>query len=57
MKQGLPEKKLQKAFDILEQTMLALKFYVGTRDLKYLSQLEQEVRKLHNLLTKNGGRP
>lgn len=56
MKQGLPEKKLQKAVDILEQTMLTLKFYVGTRDLKYLDELEQKVRKLHDLLVKNGGR-
>lgn len=57
MKQRLPEKKLQKAVDILEQIMLVLKFYVGTRDLEYLNELEQEVRELHNLLKKNGGKP
>jgi len=57
MKQGLSERKLQKAVDIFEQSMLALKFYVGTRDVKYLTELEQAVRKLHHLLTQNGGKP
>lgn len=50
MKDTIPDKKLQKAVDILEQCSLALKFFVGTRKLKYLHELEWAVKRLYQLL-------
>lgn len=55
MKDTIPDQKLQKAIDILEQCYLALKLYVGTRKPKYLQELEWAVRRLHQLLAKEGG--
>jgi len=55
MKDTVPDQKLQKSVDILEQCSLALKFYVGTRDQKYLSELGWAVKRLHQLLTTEGG--
>lgn len=51
----IPDQKLQKTVDILEQCSLALKFYVGTRKLKYLHELEWAVKRLHQLLVIEGG--
>lgn len=55
MKDTIPDQKLQKAVDILEQCSLALKFYVGTRKPKYLHELEWAVKRLHKLLSSEGG--
>ena len=55
MKDTIPDQKLQKAVDILEQCSLALKFYVGTRKPKYLEELEWAVKRLHQLLVVEGG--
>jgi hypothetical protein len=55
MKDTIPDQKLQKAVDILEQCSLALKFYVGTRKPKYLHELEWAVKRLHHLLATEGG--
>jgi hypothetical protein len=54
MKDTTPDQKLQKAVDILEQCSLALKFYVGTRKLKYLHELEWAVKRLHQLVAEGG---
>ena len=54
MKDTIPDHKLQKAVDILEQCSLALKFYVGTREPKYLHELEWSVKRLHQLLSERG---
>jgi hypothetical protein len=55
MKDTIPDQKLQKAVDILEQCSLALKFYVGTQKPKYLHELEWSVKRLHQLLVIEGG--
>lgn len=55
MKDTMPDQKVQKAVDILEQCSLALKFYVGTGKLKYLHELEWAVKRLHQLLIVEGG--
>ena len=55
MKDIITDQKLQKAVDILEQCSLALKFYVGTRESKYLHELEWSVKRLHQLLVIEGG--
>lgn len=55
MKDKVPDHKLHKAVDILEQCSLALKFYVGTKELKYLHELEWAVKRLHQLLITEGG--
>jgi hypothetical protein len=54
MKDTTPDQKIQKAVDILEQCSLALKFYVGTRKLKYLHELEWAVKRLHQLIAEGG---
>lgn len=55
MKDTIPDQKLQKAVDLLEQCSLALKFYVGTRKPKYLHEMEWAVKILHQLITTEGG--
>jgi len=55
MKDTIPDKKLQKAVDILEQCSLALNFYIGTKKPKYLHELEWSVKRLHQLLVIEGG--
>lgn len=55
MKDTIPDQKLQKAVDILEQCSLALKLYVGTRNQKYLDELEWAVKRLHQLIATEGG--
>lgn len=55
MKDSIPDQKLQKAVDILEQCTLALKFYAGTKSQKYLSELEWAVKRLHQILVTEGG--
>ncbi len=55
MKDTTPDQKLKKAVDILDQCTLALKFYVNTRDPKYLQELEWAVKRLHQLLVTEGG--
>ncbi|CAN5295557.1 hypothetical protein BH10PAT2_BH10PAT2_1940 [soil metagenome] len=54
MKDTIPDQKLQKAVDILEQCSLALKFYVGTRNEKYLNELVWAVMLLHQLIIIEG---
>lgn len=54
MKDTTPDQKLQKAVDILEQCSFALKFYVRTRELKYLHELEQAVKRIHKLIVEGG---
>jgi hypothetical protein len=55
MKNTIPDHKLQKAVDILGQCSLALKFYVGTQNQKYLDELEWAVKRLHQLISTEGG--
>ncbi len=55
MKDTIPDQKIQKAVDILEQCSLALKFYVGTKNQKYLDELEWAVKRLHQLISAEGG--
>lgn len=56
MKDAIPNQKLQKAVNILEQCSPALKFYVGTREPKRLHELEWAVKRLHQLLMTEGGK-
>lgn len=39
MKDTIPDHKLQKAVDILDQCVLALRFYTATKQDKYLNEL------------------
>lgn len=55
MKDTTLDQKIQNTVDILDQCTLALKFYVNTRDLKYLQELEWAVKRLHQLLVAEGG--
>jgi len=50
MKGTIPDHKLQKVVDILDQCTLILKFYVGTRESKYFQELTWAVERLHYLL-------
>lgn len=55
MKDKIPDHKLQKAIDILDQCILALKFYTATKQDKYLNELIWTVRKLNQVLQKKRG--
>jgi len=55
MKDTIPDQKLQKAIDILDQCVLALRFYTATKQEKYLTELIWAVRRLSQLLEKKGG--
>ncbi len=54
MEKGLSKEKLQEAVDLLEQCMLAFKFYVGTKDPQYIKKVKSASKKLHLLLTQKG---
>lgn len=54
MKDQIPDHKLQKAIDILDQCVLALRFYTATKQDKYLNELIWSVRRLSQLLEKKG---
>ena len=54
MKDTIPDKKLQKAVDILDQCVLALRFYTSTKQNKYLNELTWAVRRLNQLLNEKG---
>ncbi len=54
MKDVIPDQKLQKAVDILDQCVLALRFYIATNQDKYLDELTWAVRRLNQLLEKEG---
>lgn len=54
MKDTIPDQKIRQVVDILEQCSLALKFYVATRELKYLHELKWAVKRLHQLVTEGG---
>lgn len=56
MKDQLPDQKIQKAIDILDQCALALRFYTATKQDKYLDELNWAVRRLSQLLEKKGGK-
>lgn len=56
MKDTIPDHKLQKAVDILDQCVLALRFYTATKQDKYLDELTWAVRRLSQLLGKKGGK-
>lgn len=55
MKTELSNKKIQKAVDILDLCVLALKFYIASKELKYLKQLRSEIKKLDRLLNNKEG--
>lgn len=55
MKDTIPDHKFQKAIDILDQCILALRFYTATKQEKYLNELIWSVRRLSQLLEKKGG--
>jgi len=55
MKTELLDKKLQKAVDILDLCVFALKFYIASKELKYLKKLRSEVKKLDLLLNNKEG--
>ncbi len=50
MKDTIPDQKLQKAVDILDQCTLALKFYIGTKEPKYFQEFIWAVERLHYLV-------
>jgi len=50
MKDTIPDHKLQKAVDILDQCTLALKFYIGTKEPKYFQEFIWAVERLHYLV-------
>lgn len=52
MKDQIPDHKLQKIVDILDQCALALRFYTTTKQDKYLDELTWAVRRLNQLLEK-----
>lgn len=54
MKDTIADQKIRQAVDILEQCSLALKFYVKTRELKYLHELERAVKRIHKLIVEGG---
>ncbi len=56
MKGTIPDHKLQKAVDILDQCALALRFYTVTKQDKYLDEFIWAVRRLSQLLGKKGGK-
>ncbi|HNS64988.1 MAG TPA: hypothetical protein PKJ26_00665 [Candidatus Woesebacteria bacterium] len=56
MKDIIPDQKLQKTVDILDQCVLALRFYTVTKQDKYLDELTWTVRRLSQLLEKKGGK-
>lgn len=55
MKDTIPDHKLQKAIDILDQCVLALRFYTATKQDKYLNELIWSVRRLNQVLQKKRG--
>jgi hypothetical protein len=55
MKTELSDKKIQKAVDILDLCVLALKFYIASKELKYLKKLRSEVSRLDQLLNNKEG--
>lgn len=52
MRETIPDHKLQKAIDVLDQCVLALRFYTTTKQDKYLDELTWAVRRLNQLLEK-----
>ena len=50
MKDTIPDQKLQKAVDILDQCTLAIKFYIGTKESKYFQEFIWAVERLHYLV-------
>jgi len=54
MKETIPDYKLQKAIDILNQCALALRFYIATKQDKYLDELTWAVRRLNQLFNEKG---
>ena len=52
MKDKIQDQKIQKAVDILDQCVLALRFYTATKQDKYLDELNWAVRRLNQLLEK-----
>lgn len=54
MQDIIPDHKLQKTIDILDQCALALRFYTATKQDKYLDELTWAVRRLNQLLNKKG---
>lgn len=53
MKDTIPDQKLQKAVNILDQYTLTLKFYIGTKEPKYLQEFIWAVERLHYLVKGN----
>ncbi len=54
MKDIIPDQNLQKALDILDQCVLAFRFYTATKQDKYLDELSWAVRRLNQLLNQKG---
>lgn len=54
MREIIPDHKLQKTVDILDQCALALRFYTATKQSKYLDELTWAVRRLNQLLNEKG---
>ena len=50
MKDTIPDEKLQKTIDILDQAVLALKFYIETKELRYSNEFKWAIKRLHQLL-------
>lgn len=51
----MKKEELETIIDALDQATLALKFYLSTRQPKYLQVLENAVTNLHQLIKKKGG--
>ena len=52
----MSEEKIQRAIDILDQCSLALRFYIGTKEEKYLDELTWAIKRLNQLLSKKGSK-
>lgn len=56
MKDTIPDQKLQKAVDILDQCVFALNFYEKTGEDKYIEELTWASKRLYQLFKDEGGK-
>lgn len=54
MKDTIPDLKLQKAVQILDQLVFALKFYEKTGEDKYIEELTWASKRLYRLFNEGG---
>lgn len=54
MQDSIPDQKLQKAINILDQCIFALKFYEHNGQDKYIDELTWAVKRLYQLFNEKG---